>query len=218
MKKWAQGTTFLKEVWYRFRRNRMAMVGAAIIIIMILIAVFAHKIAPHDPYHVDLLQQFLSPGPKYLLGTDIYGRDVISRIIYCTVISLVIGVVPTLISMAIGSVLGIFSGYYGGKVDAIIMRLADMVMAFPSLLLAMVVMYTLGASLYNIFIALSVVGWAGTARVVRAQTLSIKEKEFVEAARAIGVKNWVIMPAYFPRCIAPLLDYAYNGHTWCYYV
>jgi ABC-type dipeptide/oligopeptide/nickel transport system permease subunit len=108
--------------------------------------------------------------------------------------------------MVLGSVLGIISGYYGGKVDTAIMRVADMVMAFPSLLLAMAVMYTLGANLYNIFIALSIVGWAGTARVVRAQTLSIKEKEFVEAARAIGVKNWIIMIRHiFPNCVAPLL-------------
>ncbi|HHY70849.1 MAG TPA: ABC transporter permease [Thermoanaerobacterales bacterium] len=201
-----QGTTFIKEVWYRFKKNRMAMAGAMIVILMILIAAFAPWITPHNPYEVNLLNQFQPPGPKYLLGTDIYGRDMLSRIIYGTRISLIIGLIPTLISMAIGSVLGIISGYYGGKTDNIIMRLADMVMAFPSLLLAMVVMYTLGASLYNIFIALSIVGWAGTARVVRAQTLSIKEKEFVEAARAIGVKNWVTMLRHiFPNCMAPLL-------------
>lgn len=156
-----QGTTFIKEVWYRFKKNRMAMVGAVIVILMICIAFLASQIAPHDPYEVDLTNQFSPPNSKYLLGTDIYGRDMLSRIIYGTRISLVIGLIPTLISMAIGSVLGIISGYYGGKVDSIIMRLADMVMAFPSLLLAMVVMYTLGASLYNIFIALSIVGWAG---------------------------------------------------------
>ncbi|MCR4429475.1 MAG: ABC transporter permease [Tepidanaerobacteraceae bacterium] len=201
-----QGTTFMREVWYRFRRNKMAMAGAITIIFLILIACFAPWVAPHDPYRVDLNEQFIAPCAKYLLGTDMYGRDVLSRVIFGTRISLVIGLVPSIISMILGSVLGIISGYYGGRVDTAIMRVADMVMAFPSLLLAMAVMYTLGANLYNIFIALSIVGWAGTARVVRAQTLSIKEKEFVESARAIGVKNWIIMIRHiFPNCIAPLL-------------
>lgn len=201
-----QGTTFIREVWYRFRRNKMAMVGAITIILLIFIAVFAPWVAPYNPYKVDLKEQFIAPGAKYLLGTDMYGRDVLSRVIFGTRISLIIGLVPSIISMVLGSVLGIISGYYGGKVDTVIMRVADMVMAFPSLLLAMAVMYTLGANLYNIFIALSIVGWAGTARVVRAQTLSIKEKEFVEAARAIGVKNWIIMIRHiFPNCVAPLL-------------
>jgi ABC-type dipeptide/oligopeptide/nickel transport system permease subunit len=201
-----QGTTFIREVWHRFRRNKMAMAGAVTIILLILIAVFAPWVAPYDPYKVDLKEQFVAPGAKYLLGTDMYGRDVLSRVIFGTRISLIIGLVPSIISMILGSILGIISGYYGGKVDTVIMRIADMVMAFPSLLLAMAVMYTLGANLYNIFIALSIVGWAGTARVVRAQTLSIKEKEFVEAARAIGVKNWIIMIRHiFPNCIAPLL-------------
>lgn len=201
-----QGTTFIREVWYRFRRNKMAMVGAITIILLIFVAVFAPWVAPYDPYKVDLKEQFIAPGAKYLLGTDMYGRDVLSRVIFGTRISLIIGLVPSIISMVLGSVLGIISGYYGGKVDTAIMRVADMVMAFPSLLLAMAVMYTLGANLYNIFIALSIVGWAGTARVVRAQTLSIKEKEFVEAARAIGVKNWIIMIRHiFPNCVAPLL-------------
>lgn len=201
-----QGTTFIREVWYRFRRNKMAMVGAITIILLIFIAVFAPWVAPYNPYKVDLKEQFIAPGAKYLLGTDMYGRDVLSRVIFGTRISLIIGLVPSIISMVLGSVLGIISGYYGGKVDTAIMRVADMVMAFPSLLLAMAVMYTLGANLYNIFIALSIVGWAGTARVVRAQTLSIKEKEFVEAARAIGVKNWIIMIRHiFPNCVAPLL-------------
>ena len=200
------GTTFIKEVWYRFRKNRMAMIGAATVIIMVFVAIFAKWISPYDPYAVDLLKQFQPPSSRHILGTDIYGRDMLSRIIYGTRISLIIGLIPTLISMTIGSVLGIVSGYYGGKIDTVIMRIADMVMAFPSLLLAMVVMYTLGASIYNIFIALSIVGWAGTARVVRAQTLSIKEKEFIEAAKAIGVKNSVIMIRHiFPNCMAPLL-------------
>lgn len=201
-----QGTTFLQEVWQSFRRNRLAMVGVAIVLVLTALAVFAPWVSPHDPYKVNLADQFLAPGRKYLLGTDMYGRDVLSRIIYGARISLMIGLVPTLLSTSIGTVLGVIAGYFGGRTDQIIMRLADIVLAFPSLLLAMVVMYTLGASLYNIFIALSVVGWAGTSRVVRAQTLSFKEREFVEAARAAGVKHWVIMARHIlPNCLPQIL-------------
>jgi ABC-type dipeptide/oligopeptide/nickel transport system permease subunit len=170
------------------------------------VAVLAPLLVPHDPYLVDLNKQFLKPGSGYLIGTDMYGRDVFARILYGSRISLLVGIVPTLISMAIGIVVGIVSGYYGGKVDFALMMVADMVLAFPSLLLAMVVMYTLGATLLNIFIALSLVGWAGTARVVRSQTLSLKNKEFVEASRAIGTRDIVVMARHiFPNCVPQLL-------------
>lgn len=195
-----------KEFLHSMKKNKLATAGGITIILIVLMAVFAPLIAPHNPYAVDLNNQFIKPNSQYLIGTDMYGRDVLSRIIYGARISLLIGLVPTMISMIIGTVLGILSGYYGGKTDFIIMSLVNMVLAFPSLLLAMVVMYTLGASLLNIFIALSIVGWGGTARVVRAQTLSIKNKEFVESARAIGVKNGLIMLKHiFPNCIPQLL-------------
>lgn len=198
--------TFWGEFFRAFKKNKLAVLGAITIIIIVFIAFFAPFVAPHDPYKVDLNLQFTKPQANYLIGTDMYGRDVLSRIIYGSRISLLIGLVPTFISMAIGIILGIVSGYYGGKTDFIIMTISDMVLAFPSLLLAMVVMYTLGASLLNIFIALSVVGWAGTARVVRAQTLSLKNKEFVEASKAIGVNNWIIMFKHIlPNCIPELL-------------
>jgi peptide/nickel transport system permease protein len=200
------GPTFLKEVWIAFLRNRLAVVGGAVVLLVLLAALCAPIIAPHDPYKVDLANQFRPPGRDYLVGTDMYGRDVFSRILYGARISLMIGLVPTLISMAIGVLLGIPSGYYGGKLDFGLMIVADMVLAFPSLLLAMVVMYTLGASLVNIFIALSVVGWASTARVVRSQTLSLKHKEFVEASRAVGTRNAAIMARHvFPNCVPQLL-------------
>lgn len=201
-----QDTALAKEVWYRFRRNKTAMAGGFIVLLLIVTAVFAPLIAPHNPYDVDLAKQFLAPNSTYLLGTDMFGRDVLSRIIYGTRISLIIGLIPTLMSMCIGTLLGVLAGYYGGWVDSLIMRLADIILAFPSLLLAMAVMYTLGASIFNIFIALSIVSWAGTARVVRAQTLSLKQKEFVEAARAIGLKDSLIIIRHIiPNCLAPLL-------------
>lgn len=188
------------------KSNKLAAVSLVIILIFIFSAIFAPFVAPHDPYLVDLDNQLLAPSAKHLLGTDFNGRDVLSRIIYGSRISLIIGLVPTTISMVIGTILGLMSGFLGKKVDFAIMRLADIVLAFPSLLLAMVVMYTLGANLINIFIALSVVSWAGTARVVRSQTLALKEKEFIEAARSVGVKKWKIMMQHIlPNCLPSLI-------------
>lgn len=196
----------IKETFNSLKKNKMAMFGGIVIILFILTTIFAPLIAPHDPYKVEFTQQFERPGGSFLLGTDMYGRDVLSRIIYGSRISLLIAFIPPAISMFIGVIMGITAGYYGGKTDTIIMVIADIVLSFPSLLLAMVVMYTLGASLLNIFIALSIVGWAGTARVVRSQTLSFKNKEFVEAAKAVGVKDYKIMYKHIlPNCIPQLL-------------
>ena len=188
------------------RQNKLAAFSAVLIVVIILMAVFAPLVAPYDHIRQSLTDRLQAPGAAHWLGTDELGRDVLSRIIFGARISLMIGLVPTLISMAIGTVLGLFAGFYGGKVDFMIMRLADIMLAFPSLLLAMVVMYTMGGGLINIFIALSLVNWAGTARVVRSQTLSLKEKEYVEAARSIGVKKPVMMFRHIlPNCMPSLI-------------
>jgi peptide/nickel transport system permease protein/oligopeptide transport system permease protein len=202
----APPSSLLKDLVTAYRRNRMAMAGLAVVILLVLLALFVSRLSPYDPYLIDLDLMSQAPSKAHWLGTDQFGRDLLTRILYGTRISLVIGVVPTMLSMAIGTALGLIGGYYGGLVDTAIMRLCDVVLAFPSLLLAMVVMYTLGATLVNIFIALAVVGWAGTARVVRAQVLSLREKEFVEAARAVGVPSRVIMARHIlPNCLPALI-------------
>lgn len=188
------------------KSNKLATISLTVILLVCFCAIFAPVVAPHDPVLQDYDNVRAHPCREHILGTDELGRDVFSRIIYGSRISLVIGIVPTIISMIIGTTLGLIAGFIGGKVDFVIMRLADIMLAFPSLLLAMVVMYTLGASLINIFIALSVVNWAGTARVVRSQTLALKEKEFVEAAKSIGVKKSVIMIRHIlPNCLPSLI-------------
>lgn len=198
--------SFLRDTMQTFRRNHLAMVGLAFVAILVFCAVFAPWVSPHDPYRVALDEQLLPPSTTYWLGTDNFGRDVLTRIIYGARISLVVGIVPSLISLVIGTVLGILSGYLGGKTDFAVMRLADMMIAFPSLLLAMVVMYTLGANLLNIFLALALVGWASVARVVRSQTLALREKEFIEAARANGTSRARIMFSHiFPNVIPTLI-------------
>lgn len=201
-----ESDSFLRDTVRVFRKNKMAMLGLILVSLLFFVAFFIPLISPHDPYRVALDEQFLPPSSTYWLGTDNFGRDLLTRILYGARISLLVGIVPSFISLMIGAIMGIISGYYGGRIDFIIMRLADTMIAFPSLLLAMVVMYTLGANLFNIFIALSLVGWAGVARVVRSQTLALKEKEFIEAARAVGTTRAKIMVRHiFPNIVPTLI-------------
>lgn len=188
------------------KNNKLAVASGIIILLYIVVCVFANIFSPYDPTKIDLMLRLKGPSPAHWFGTDDCGRDVLSRVLYGGRISLQVGLIPTFISMVIGTILGLVSGFFGKKTDFIIMRLADMVLAFPSLLLAMVVMYTLGASTLNLFIALSIISWAKTARVVRSQTLSLKEEEFIEAANSMGVKKWVIMFRHIlPNCLPTLI-------------
>lgn len=201
-----EADTLGQQIVQMFRHNRAALISAIVLAIIIFIALFAPLIAPHDPNAINRGMELQNPSPTFLLGTDEYGRDVLSRIIYGSRISLVVGIVPTLLAMLIGTVLGLLSGFLGGWVDFLIMRVADIVLAFPSFLLALLIMYTFDPSLLLLFVTLSFVNWAGTARVVRSQTLALKEKEFVEAARSIGVSRWNIMMRHIlPNCLPSLI-------------
>ena len=201
-----EADTWSDKVKTLVRQNKLAVFSAVVIVLILLAAVFAPLVAPYDHLEQSLTDRLAHPSMEHWLGQDELGRDVLSRIIFGARISLTIGLVPTLISMGIGTMLGMCAGFYGGKIDFVIMRLADIMLAFPSLLLAMVVMYTMGGGLINIFIALSLINWASTARVVRSQTLSLKEKEYVEAARSIGVRKRTIMFRHIlPNCLPTLI-------------
>lgn len=202
----ARPSSYGQDVWRRFRRNRLALMGAGIVLVLCMVAVFAQAVAPYDPVEVNLDIQFDPPSLRHFFGTDLYGRDLFSRVIYGARISLLIGFIPSAVSMIIGTALGVLAAFYGRWVDTLIMRLADVVLAFPSIILAMVVTYTLGASLFTLFIALSVVGWASAARVVRSQALAIKELDFIAASRSVGASDRRIMFRHIiPNCIAPIL-------------
>ena len=195
-----------KSILNMLRVNRAALLGLIVIVLIALTALAAPLITRYDPNEIDLASMNEPPSAEHWFGTDDLGQDVFTRVVYGGRISLMIGFVPSVISLVLGTLLGLMAGYMGKRVDAVIMRLADVVLAYPSLLLAMVVMYTLGASILNMFIALSVINWAGTARVVRAQTLSLKEKEFVEAARSMGVSRWMIVLRHIlPNCVPNLI-------------
>ncbi len=196
----------LHSILTMFRANKAALLGLIMILLIVLMSIFAPLIARYDPNALDLTSMRKAPSWEHWFGTDDMGRDVFARVVYGSRTSLMIGFVPSLISLVLGTVLGLMAGYLGKVADELIMRLADVVLAFPSLLLAMVVMYTLGASLLNMFIALSIINWAGTARVVRAQTLSLKEKEFVEAARSMGVSRFkIVFRHILPNCLPNLI-------------
>ncbi|MBX3140254.1 MAG: ABC transporter permease [Trueperaceae bacterium] len=180
-------------------RSRTATVGAVILVCLAALAAFAPLLAPHDPAKQDLRARLAPPmwvakGTNvHVLGTDQLGRDILSRVIYGTRISLLVGVSVVLLAGTLGTLLGLLAGFLGGKVDAILMRVVDVFLAFPFLLLAIVFMAMLGASLGNIILVLAITGWVEYARVVRAQVLSVRELEYVTAARALGARNLVIM-------------------------
>lgn len=195
-----------REAAHIYCRNRMAMAGLVTAILLCVGAIFIPWLSPHDPYLPDFAKAMSPPSAAHWLGTDEFGRDLMTRLVLGARISLAVGILPALVAQIIGAAVGIVSGYYGGRIDYALMRVTDVVLAFPSLLLALVIMYSLGGSLLNLFLALALVGWASTARVVRSLTLSLREKEFVEAARSIGVKNRVIMLRHIlPNCMPTLI-------------
>lgn len=201
-----EAETFASAVKHLWRENKLAAASAIVILLFILAAILAPILTPYTFDGMDLHNRLAPPSRAHLLGTDEAGRDVLTRMLYGSRVSLLVGIVPTVISMLAGAILGIIAGYSGGRTDAVIMRIADVMLAFPSMFLAMAIMYTLGDGMINIFLALALVNWASVARIVRAETLKLKETEFVEAARSIGVGKLVIMLRHiFPNCAPSLI-------------
>ena len=174
---------------HRLLRNRAATIGLAIIVFFILIGIFADVVAPYDPIKVNFAAVRQPPSMQHLMGTDKQGRDVLSRIIYGTRISMSVGFFSQLLTILVGTVLGAVAGYYGGKVDTIIMRITDIFYAFPNLLLLIILMAAFGRGFLNLLVALAFTAWVGPARLVRGQVLQLKEFEFVESARALGASD-----------------------------
>lgn len=178
-----------KTVWARFRRHRLAMLGGGILAVLVFLAVFAPWVSPRDPYAVDLAAYRSPPSARYWLGADSSGRDVLSRLIYGARVSLSVGIVAVGIYSVIGVLLGVLSGYYGGWVDHVVMRLADVVLSFPVLLLLITMVAIMGPSLANVMLVIGLVGWPPLARLVRGEFLSLRTREFVEAALACGARD-----------------------------
>ncbi|WP_081834590.1 ABC transporter permease [Geomicrobium sp. JCM 19039] len=191
-------------------RNKLAAFGFFVMIVLVFTAIFAPWIATHPPHQMDVTRTLLGPGEMgHLLGTDSYGRDTFSRIIYGARISLIVGVAAVVFGAVFGSLLGVISGYFGGKIDAIIMRIMDGMMAFPFILLAIVLMTVFGQGLMNVIFAIGIANIPGFARVVRGQVLSVKEADYIDVTRSLGAKNTrIIFHHVLPNSIAPLIVYA----------
>ena len=173
-------------LWQALAKNRLSWIGLGLLLVIVLAAVFAPWLAPHDPLQQNIAYRLEPPSAEFWLGTDSYGRDVLSRLVYGARVSLLVGFVAILIAMCIGSALGILAGYLGGLVDQLIMGLVDVLLSFPTLLLGLMVAAMLGASLENLIIAIAITEIAPFVRVARAPTIALKQRDFVEAGRALG--------------------------------
>jgi ABC-type dipeptide/oligopeptide/nickel transport system permease subunit len=196
----------IAEVWARLRRDSRARIGLVVVALLLLMALLAPLLARHDPIRVDLLRQLQAPSLEHWMGTDIQGRDVWARLVYGARISLAVGLISQSIALALGLTFGLLAGYYGRWVDDLVMRLADVTLAFPTLLLLIAMVAALQPSLLVVFVTVGIVGWAGMARLVRGQVLVVRQLEYVQAARALGTPDRrVIARHVLPNVIAPVI-------------
>ncbi|HEY5729305.1 MAG TPA: ABC transporter permease [Anaerolineales bacterium] len=214
-----------QEAWARLFRNKASVFGLIVIAFFLLLGIFAPFFAPHNPLQLNSGKDFLPPAwvelhgskvgtSEFLLGTDTLGRDVLSRVIYGARVSMLVGFLPTIIILLMGTSIGMLAGYYGGRIDNLLMRITDIMYGFPDLLFFIIAIVALRdtwlGDLMNglalLFVALAIVNWVGVARIVRGQVLSLKEKEFIEAARCIGVTDMRIMFRHLlPNALGPII-------------
>ncbi len=195
----------MRELLGRFLASKLAVAGAAVIGLFVLMAIFAPWIAPHDPYAMDSGAALSAPGDGYWLGTDRFGRDILSRIIYGSRISLWVGIVSVGIALSVGTTIGVIAGYFGGWVDSALSRLTDTLLSFPDIFLALAIMAILGESTTNVMIAIGIVYTPIFARIARGSVLQVKASAFIEAARALGVGHGRIMFRHVLPNIGPPL-------------
>ena len=201
-----QATSLWKEGWIRFRKNKMALVGSGIVLFFILLAVFAPLIAPYEMNDQQLSMRLQAPSKDHIFGTDDFGRDIFSRVVYGARISLWVGFFSVLGSVVIGSLLGIIAGYYGRWIDAVISRIFDIMLAFPSILLAIGIVAVLGPSLKNALIAIAIINIPNFGRLIRSRVLSIKQEEYITAAKAIGMSDArILFHHILPNSMAPII-------------
>jgi peptide/nickel transport system permease protein len=196
----------------RFLRHKLALGGTIVLVALILSAIFAPFVAGKDPYKIDLAHFREAPSAAHWLGTDAAGRDVYARLVYATRISLSVGLVSVGISVFIGTVLGAVAGYYGGWVDTLLMRITDIFLCFPSLVIILVVVALVGPSIYNVMAVIGLLSWPSVSRLVRGQFLSIRQVDFVTAARCLGAYDrQIIFKHIFPSALSPIIVNATFG-------
>ncbi len=198
--------------WETFYKNKLTLSGGGLVLLLLIISILAPLLAPYDPGQIDLNNVLASPSAKHWFGTDQLGRDVLSRMIWGARISLVVGFVATGIAIIIGAVLGAVSGYYGGWIDSVIMRFVDIMLCFPTFFLILAVIAFLEPSIWNIMIIIGLTGWMGVTRLVRADFISLRERDFVQAARTIGASDMrIIFLHILPNSMASILVAATLG-------
>jgi len=202
-----------KDVWLRLKRNKAAMLGLIILLLLVFCAIFSKWLAPYGYDEQELSRRFTPPLTNgFILGTDQFGRDILSRLIYGSRYSLLVGAISVTVSAIAGSAIGAVAGFYGGKIDNVFMRFIDILMAIPSTLLAIAIAAALGSGLMNVIIAVGIGSIPGYARIVRAQVLTVKEQEFIEAARMSGSGDaHIIIKHILPNCLAPIIVQATLG-------
>ncbi|MDE0016910.1 ABC transporter permease [Candidatus Poribacteria bacterium] len=201
-----------QHIFRKLLKHRSATIGASIILFFIVVAIFAPLIATHDPRQANIVERLQGGSASHYLGTDKVGRDIFSRIVYGTRISLKVGLIAMTFSVGFGTLFGAIAGYYGGRIDNLIMRVMDMMLAMPSILLAMVIVTILGQSLTNAIIAVSIVYIPQYARILRASVLKVRELDYVVAAKVIGASNSrILVTTVLPNCLAPLIVQATLG-------
>jgi len=199
-------TTGLSGVWYRFRKHRLAVCGLGVLLALVVVAVFAPQLSPEDPYKMKMGQQYQPPSKIHLLGTDSIGRDNLARLLYGTRISLSVGLVAVAISMVLGSSLGVIAGFFGGRLDSVLSRVADMVMSFPAMIVILTIVSVLGPNIINVMLVIGFLYWPQFFRLIRGETLSIKQREFVLAGHAVGASNGrILLRHILPNTLAPVI-------------
>lgn len=205
-------STIKRDFWRRFSKNKVAVAGSTVVILLFAVSLFAPWISPYDPGEINLQMILSPPSGSHLFGTDQLGRDVLSRMIWGSRISLKVGFVATGIAIAIGVILGATAGYYGKWIDGTIMRFVDIMLCFPSFFLILAVIAFLEPSIWNIMIVIGITGWMGITRLVRADFISLKERDYVQAARAIGASDpRIIFLHILPNAMASILVAATLG-------
>jgi peptide/nickel transport system permease protein len=201
-----------RRIWQRLLRNRSALVGLSVLLVITVVAVAAPLVSPYDPIKTNQRLSLAPPSLDHLMGTDRFGRDIFSRVIWAGQTSLPIGLVSVAIGVLIGVTVGLLAGYYGGWLDAVSMRIVDLLLAFPGILLALAIIAILGGSLTNLMIAVGISSIPDYVRITRGTVLSVKEREFVVAARVVGCRGPVIMLRHIlPNALAPLIVLATLG-------
>ncbi len=195
-----------KRFWRVFLQRKLVMIGLVILLVLVFCAVFAPWLAPHDPYRGNMREALAQPSMKYFLGTDIQGRDVLTRLIYGARTVMLVGFVTVGIAASLGLVLGIIAGYYGGFINLVIMRIMDALMGFPMILLALMISSVLGGGIQNVIIALSVATIPGYCRVMCGMTLAIRENDYILAQKALGASDWrIIFQHILPNSLPPMI-------------